>query len=116
MNYYFGAVGNVAQGNRDFTQIANLAYQRSDLEKLVGEFGAHLGELSLDPKERRRAEAQLATLKAQLKDEPDPIVVRQAGRTLRNITEGAIGSLIATAVQPTVWHWIQNSMSSMFGS
>jgi hypothetical protein len=115
VNNYFGTVGNVAQGSREFKQITNLSSQRSELEKLVEEFNAHLGELSLDPKRRRGAEAQLATLKAQLTDEPDPIVVQQAGRTLRSITEGAIGSLIATAIQPGAWHWIQNTMSSMFG-
>jgi len=31
----------------------------------------------------------LLPLAAQLEDEPDPVIIRQAGRTLRNITEGA---------------------------
>jgi hypothetical protein len=115
VNNYFGTVGNVAQGSHDFTQTANLSYERSDLERFVREFQAHLPELPLDPNQRRKTESQLATLKAQLTDEPDPVVVRQVGRTLRNITEGAIGSLIATAVQPGVWHWIQHTMS-MFGA
>jgi hypothetical protein len=116
VNNYFGSVANIAQGSRDFTQTANVTYERSDLQKFVKEFSAHLGELLLDPKDRKRAEAQLATLKAQLTDEPDPTVVRQVGRSLRNITEQAIGNVIATAaLQPGVWHWIHNFMSS-FGS
>jgi hypothetical protein len=41
------------------------------------------------------------------------MVVRQAGRTLRNIIEGAIGSLAATAAQPAVWHWIQQALSTL---
>jgi hypothetical protein len=40
---------------------------------------------------------------AHLSDDPDPVIVRQAGLKLRAITEGAIGSLIAVAVQPAVW-------------
>jgi hypothetical protein len=48
--------------------------------------------------------AQIATLKAHLTDEPDFVIAQQGGRTHWNITEGAIASLLATAVQPTVWH------------
>ena len=44
----------------------------------------------------------------------DPIIIKQAGRTLRNITEGAIGSLVATAVQPAVWHSISQAMAMLF--
>jgi hypothetical protein len=55
---------------------------------------------------RQKVSAQIATIQAQLGDEPNAIIVQQAGRTLRNITEGAIASLIATAVQPTVWRWV----------
>jgi hypothetical protein len=33
-------------------------------------------------------------------DEPNPVIVNQAGRTLRSITEGAIGSLLANAATP----------------
>jgi hypothetical protein len=78
------------------------------------EFGNHLNELALDARQKQKAEAQIATLQAQLTDEPDPVIVRQAGRTLRNITEGAIGSLLATAVQPAVWQWIQQVMAAHF--
>jgi hypothetical protein len=60
------------------------------------------------------ARAQIATIEAQLSDQPDPVIVRQAGRTLRNITEGAIAGLIAAAVQPTVWDWIQAAMARLF--
>jgi len=67
-----------------------------------------------DARQKQKAEAQIATLKAQLTDQPDPVIVRQAGRTLRNITEGAIGSLLATAMQPKLWQWIQQVMASHF--
>ena len=69
----------------------------------------------MDTRQKLKANAQIATLKAQLTDEPDPVIVKQAGRTLRNITEGAIGSLLATAAQPTVWAWVREIMPRLFG-
>ena len=90
------------------------AQELSDLTRLVSEFGNHLDELKLDTRAKQRAQAQLATLEAQLSDEPDPAVVRQVGRTLRNITEGAIGSLIAAAAQPTIWSWVAHIMPILF--
>ena len=88
--------------------------ERPSLVRLVDELTAHLDELSLDAGQERKANAQIATLRAQLTDEPDPAIVRQAGRTLRNITEGAIASLVAAAAQPTVWHWVQEAMVALF--
>jgi hypothetical protein len=70
-------------------------------------------KLPIEAKQRQRAEAQIATIKAQLIDEPDPVIIKQAGRTLRNITEGTIGSLIASGVQST-WPWIREVMHRLF--
>lgn len=86
--------------------------QIEDLRKFTETLRTHIGELNLPPEAERKAAAQIATIDAQLQDDPDPVIVRQAGRTLRNVTEGAIGSLIATAAQPTVWPWIQAILSS----
>jgi len=86
----------------------------SNLARLVAEIGDRLHELDIDADQRRKAEAQIATIKAQLSDEPNPVIVHQAGRTLRNITESAIASLLATAAQPHVWHWIQQTMTALF--
>jgi hypothetical protein len=87
----------------------------ADLSRFVNELASHLEELPIDAVQKRRVDAQLATLKAQLSDEPDPVIVRQAGRTLRNILEGAIGSLLASAAQPTVWVWIDEALRRLFG-
>jgi hypothetical protein len=73
----------------------------------------HLCELRLDPRQEQRAEIQIAALKTELSGEPDPAIVTQVGRTLRNITEGAIASLLATAVQPSIWHWIQQRLQTL---
>jgi hypothetical protein len=105
VNNFFAQVGNVAQNASHFHQ-SNLSFKSEDLARLVSEFTQHIAELSLNPQQRKKAEAQIATIKAQLEDEPDPVIIRQAGCTLRNVTEGAIGSLLASATQPTVWHWV----------
>ena len=108
----------VQQGGGQSTHNQTVTYNAqdvSDLARLVSELTSHFGELQIDATQREKAEAQIATLKAQLSIEPDPIIVRQAGRTLRNITEGAIGSLFATAAQPTVWIWIHEAMRRLFG-
>jgi hypothetical protein len=90
------------------------AQDLSDLGRLVNELTLHLDELPIDARQKQKAEAQIATLKAQLTDEPDPVIVKQAGRTLRNIIEGAIGGLLATATQPTVWAWVSQVMHRLF--
>ena len=77
--------------------------------------GSHLNELRLDANQKRKAEAQIATIKAQLSDdEPNSIIIQQAGRTLRNITEGVIAGLIVTATQPATWHAISLAMAALF--
>jgi hypothetical protein len=108
----------VQQGGISSTQNQTVAYNVqdvADLRRLVSEFAAHIDELHLDARQKQKAEAQIATIEAQLMDEPEPVIIQQAGRTLRNITEGAIGSLLATAAQPTVWVWIHEVIRKLFG-
>jgi hypothetical protein len=112
-NTFYGPVGNVAQNSEHFNQTARLGIQPQDISRLVTEFTAHLDELNLDTRQKQRAEIQIATLRAELHGDPDPVIVTQAGRTLRNITEGAIGSLLATAAaNPLVWQWIYQRLTS----
>jgi hypothetical protein len=88
---------------------------RVDVEKLVDTLSEHLGELNLDERTRRKAETQIATIKVQMEDaEPNVAIVAEAGKTLRNVTEGVIGNFIASALQPTVWHWVAQMMHTYF--
>jgi len=112
-NIFYGPVGSVAQNSESVSQTANMGIQLKDLTKLVTELDTHLDELKLGARQQQRAEVQIATLKAELAGDPDPDIVRQAGRTIRNITEGAIGSLLATAAQPAVWQWIHQTLSTL---
>jgi hypothetical protein len=90
--------------------------ERPDLERLVAEMSAHLQELGLSESAARKASTQLQTIRVQLADDqPDAGIITQAGRTLRNVTEGAIGSLLAAAgTQPVFWHWAAQAISSLF--
>lgn len=90
----------------------SLGIQPHDLARLVADFTKHVDELNLETRQEQRAEAQIAVLKAELAGNPDSAIVTQAGRTLRNITEGAISSLLATAAQPSVWHWIHQTLAN----
>ena len=90
--------------------------EREELQRLVKIFEAHLDGLPLDAMARKKAAVQVATIKIQLEDEPDPVIVRQAGRTLRNVTEGTVASLIATAATtPGLWDWVHQAMPRLFG-
>lgn len=111
-NVFYGPIGSLAQNSQHFSQTASIGVQSQDLTRLISELATHLGELNLDPRQKQRAEAQIATLKLELAGEADPAIVKQAGHTLRNILEGAIGSLLATAAQPGLWHWIHQTLAS----
>lgn len=111
INTFYGPVGNVAQNSEQFSQSTTNDVAPHDLSRLVSDLSAHLHELNLGALQQQRAEAQIVALKAELTGEPDPTLVRQAGCTLRNITEGAIGSLLAAGVQPSVWQWIHQMLA-----
>jgi hypothetical protein len=102
----YGSVGNFAQNSHDVHQRVNMDVSQDELANLVRELAKHLEELNLDLHQQERVKAQIGTLKAELAGAPDSGIVHQAGRTLRNLTEGAIAGLLANAVQPTVWNWI----------
>jgi hypothetical protein len=111
INVHQMVTSTIQQGGAGATMTTTYSGEQvENLRKLVAVFAGHLAELKLDEGKERAARAQVATIQAQLGDEPDPVIVKQAGRTLRNITEGAIGSLVATATEPTIWHWVQGVM------
>lgn len=112
VNTFYGPVGNVAQHGENFKQSVKMNNGPEDLARFTREFAAHLHELDLESRQQQRARAQLEVIQAELEGEPDEAVVAQSARSLRNITEGAIGSLLATAAQPSIWHWLQQVLSN----
>ncbi len=112
-NTFYGTVGAITQHSEHFSQNVNIGISTDDMRRLVKDLSDHLNELNLDDRQRQRVELQIATLRAEIVGEADPAIVKQAARTLRNITEGAIGSLLATAAQPSVWHWVQQTLATL---
>jgi hypothetical protein len=87
-------------------------YSSDDLRSVVALYSRHADELGLDDAQRRRADAQVATIEAQLTDEPDPSIITAAGKSLRTIVEGAIGGAAGTGIAAApVWA----PLISMFG-
>jgi hypothetical protein len=89
--------------------------ERADLKTALQEISESIHKLKLDERGRRKAEVQIATIQAQLADdEPESGIIASAGVTLRNVTEGAIASLLAAAAQPTIWRWVSEVMTALF--
>jgi|SRR5947209_7496648 len=86
-----------------------------DLSRALDLLEQHLDELGLAGVENRKAKTQINTLKAQLSGEPDAASIREIGKTLRNITEGAIAGLIASAAQPSIWSFVGAVFTRCFG-
>ncbi|MCW2315128.1 hypothetical protein SAMN06265338_1085 [Rhodoblastus acidophilus] len=86
--------------------VQNTNYQMTanDLRAIVDLYWDHVDELKLDVATRRKADAQIRTIEAQLIDEPDPTIVKAAGKSLKTIVEGAIGGALGNALaNPGVW-------------
>ena len=84
--------------------VQTTSYGAADLTAIVSLYRLHVEELRLDQAERRRADAQVATIEAQLIDEPDSTIIQKAGRSLKTIVEGALGGAAGTALTSSaVW-------------
>ncbi|WP_373928670.1 hypothetical protein QTN93_00480 [Sphingomonas aerolata] len=78
--------------------VQNNNFAINDLKAIVDLYRQQVDGLSLDASQRRRADAQVATIEAQLLDDPDPTIINAAGKSLRNIVEGAIGGAAGNAL------------------
>lgn len=110
--------GAIQQAGAHSTQHQTTTYNSQDLTDLrqaIEILGQRIDELNLDAAAKRKALAQIGTLKAALSDdEPNPTILKEAGRRLRNITEGAIGGVIATGVTDH-WQSVLGVLTRMFG-
>ena len=110
-NHFHGPVGNIAQNSSSFSQTATLNFDQ--VREVITTIRTQLATAPLEQSARATAEAQLATIDAQLASpSPNEGIVREAGRSLRTIIEAAIAGAI---VQPGVWHPILNALGSLFG-
>lgn len=110
-NHFHGPVGNIAQNSSAFSQTATLNFDQ--VRDLVTAIRGQLAAAPLNEPAQATVEAKLATIDAQLASPvPNEGIVREAGRSLRTIIEGAIAGAI---VQPEVWHPILHALGSLFG-
>lgn len=100
-NMHNSPLQHVAAGGNG---VQNNSFSSDDLQAVLELYKARVDELNLDAVQRRRADAQIATIEAQLTDEPDPTIINAAGRSLRTIIEGAIGGAAGNALATApVW-------------
>src|SRR5262249_36563152 len=82
------------------TQHQTIIYNSQDfaeLRKAIETLEKHIDELKLDEADKSEAVAQVRILTAALSSaEPNQTIIKEAGKSLRNITEGVIGGLIAS--------------------
>ena len=74
----------------------------SKIEEVISQIEKHLSDLSLTSKKERLVKAQVATIKAQIMDEPNQNIIKEAFGTIRNVIEGAAGSMLASGVWPSI--------------
>jgi len=70
---------------------SNQLQRKCDLKPAPDLIEQHIADLKLAQNDLQKALDQIATLKAQLTNKPNPVILREAEKTLRSITEGVIG-------------------------
>ena len=108
--------GGVQVAGSHSSQHQTITYNSKHLDELkraIEFLAQHMDELKLDDAAKKKALAQVGTIKAQLSDEPNPTIIREAGKSLRNITEGAISDLIAKGVTD-YWPMVRGVLMRMF--
>jgi len=109
--------GAIAQAGAHSTQHQTIYNSKDfdDLWQAIEILAQRIDELNLDAAAKKKALTQVNTIKVQLgDDEPSSNIIREAGRTLRNITEGAISELIAKGVID-YWPVVLGVLTRMFG-
>jgi len=99
VNNFYGSASQlqIQQGVNSGSQKGSFTSETSDaLRAFINESRRRLAELPLDSADRGEAGAELSTLEAQLSSSrPKANVIGQSLKTMRNILEGATGSLVA---------------------
>jgi hypothetical protein len=107
--------GAIAQAGPHSTQQQTITYNQQDfaeLLKAIDILERHIDELRLDDAGKSDAQAQVDTIKAQLRTKPNQIIIREAGKSLRSITEGIIGGLVASRIEH--WQLVYDVLMRMF--
>lgn len=107
------AVNSPIQHGINSTMIQTTNYDLKDREKLA-ELAkiilTHINDLNLPPNDKQKALRHASSLKDIVEngDESEAPIAIELIKSLRNITEGAIGSLLAAGAQPGVWQFVKD--------
>ncbi len=83
-----------------------------DIASITKVISENLSELKLSLLDKNKVDAQIATINAQLSTEPDRTILNTAFKTLKNVLESAIGSILANGLKLSdIWIGIQSSLS-----
>lgn len=63
----------------------------------------NLSELKLAPAEHHKALEHLANLKRLMTGTPNPVLVKAVCSSLKNVTDEAIGNVLASGTKPAIW-------------
>lgn len=96
------------QGSHQSSQIASFGLDVESVRIAISGFEAALGREKIAPEVREEIAAEVATIKAQLmKSTPSKSIIAEAGKSLRGISEGALGGALtpaAIAAASMLWH------------
>jgi len=111
--YNIGSAHNsqILQGNNSQQTVIDSKVSNDDLNNFLHLMKSHINDLELSPENFKKVNAQLSTIEAQLTDEPNHTIIKEAVNSIKNIVEGVISSLIANVVQPKVWPVIQSFLA-----
>lgn len=105
--HYHGSVSQSQIGTDNSSQIMNATPNLDELKTFVKELRENIGRLQVTSEEQRQVLADLASIESQLSaPKPSRGIVIEALKSIRNITEGMIGSLLASGVLsrlPSMW-------------
>lgn len=88
------------QDSAHATQSLNVTEtNQADLKKFVDELKAIADSLSLDQEQKQELNEHIAILESQSKStKPNSVIIKESGRTIRNLIEGAMGSTISSGL------------------
>ena len=90
----------ISQGSPNSVQSNAVTWQQPDeLRALVGALAKSIEQLGLSAEKQRELQAELDTIQAQLRSSaPKKSIVTECLRSMRNILEGAAGSVLASSL------------------
>jgi hypothetical protein len=108
-NINIGAMNNsaVQQGTSRSSQSNSVTLNLHEVTNALADFESAFLQLPIEDAQRKEILGDISTMKAQLeKAAPSPTVLQEVGRSIRNVTEGALGGALSPpliAAAQTLW-------------